>query len=89
MAKLTKQQVCDSKIKHSEIAAQHIINTSGKGLSQDYYKCEVCECFHVNTINKTIEGKRGAKQHNQYDRETYLAKRQKLKRDGFNKRGKR
>lgn len=44
---LNKQQVCDSKIKHTELSVQQVVESN-----QDYYKCEVCGHFHIYTIQK-------------------------------------
>ena len=42
-----QQQICDSKVKHTELSAQHSINPG-----QGYYKCEACDGFHIYTIQK-------------------------------------
>jgi len=49
---MKKQQICDSKIKHTELSAQHAITPS-----QGYYKCEVCDGFHIYTIKKVLPKK--------------------------------
>jgi len=89
MDKLNKQQVCDSKKKHTELSAKYVIENSDKGLSQDYYKCTVCGHYHINTINKSVEKKRKNKNQNKLDRETYLAVRSKMNRKGYPKRKRR
>ena len=79
---LTKQQICDSKVKHTELSAQYIISLPENGIDQDYYKCDVCGQFHVTVKNKSVAKKRSVRL---IERETHLAKQQKKKREGFKK----
>lgn len=82
MRNLTPQEVCDSKQKLTLLAAQYIIQTGDKGLSQDYYICQVCGSYHITTINKSVEKKRKNKILNKMDKATWYAKRNNLKKTG-------
>lgn len=79
-SRLNKQQVCDSKIKHSLISAQNEAHQPCKGLSMDYYLCTVCGFYHVNTINKSVAKKRIDKNYLRDEKQVYLAKKFNLKR---------
>lgn len=59
MTKFSQIKVCDSKIKYStEIAVQYVIAESKTNLSQDYYLCEMCNNYHIFTIQKKTANKR-------------------------------
>ena len=79
---MDKQQVCDSKVKHTLLSAQYIVSLPENGISQDYYKCDVCDGYHVTVKNKSVAKKRNVKL---IDRETHLANKHKKKRIGFKK----
>jgi len=82
MEKLNKQQVCDSKQKHTLLSAQYLIQNGDKGLSQDYYVCQVCGHYHITTVNKSVEKKRKNKMFNKLNKATWYAIRNKLTRTG-------
>jgi hypothetical protein len=83
---MNKVQVCDSKIKYTLIAAQYVVSETGKGLSQDYYLCSVCNNYHIFTVNKKLHSNRELKTYYQDDKATHKAKMRNKKRPGFKKR---
>jgi len=87
--KLTAQQVCDSKTKHTLISAEFSVNNGDKGLSQSFYLCKICNTYHVTTNNKSVEKKRKNKFLNKYDNETYKAIRNKKNKKAFRSKKKR
>lgn len=77
---LTKQQICDSKVKHTLLSAQYIVSLPDNGIDQDYYLCDVCNHYHVTVKNKSVAKKRSIRL---IDRGTFLANQNKKKRPGF------
>jgi hypothetical protein len=59
---MTKKEVCESKIRYkSVIAVEYVIDYEHKNCSQDYYKCEICNGYHIFTLNKRVSNKRDNK----------------------------
>jgi len=85
MAKLTAEQVCDSKERHSEISAQYLISVTNKESSQSYYKCNICGFYHIYSINKKVVTNRKSKLFYKDERDVYIAKMHKKQRAGFKK----
>lgn len=79
---LTKQQICDSKVKHTLLSAQYIVSLPENGIDQDYYLCDVCNHYHITVKGKSVSKKRSVRL---IERETHLANQQKKKRVGFKK----
>lgn len=77
-----KQQVCDSKVKLTKLAAEYIANEPERGTTADYYFCDVCKHYHITVVNKSVAKKRTVKLIN---RDTFLANQHKKNREGFKK----
>ncbi len=77
MTKLTAEQVCDSKERHSLISAQYLISVTNKESSQSYYKCNICGFYHIYSINKKVVNNRKTKLFYKDEREVYFAKKYK------------
>jgi hypothetical protein len=79
---MTKREICDSKIKHTKLAAEYIANEPERGTTADYYFCDVCKHYHITVTNKKVAKKRNVRL---IERETHLANQHKKKRIGFKK----
>lgn len=83
MAKLTAEQVCESKKQHNLLAIQYLMENTNKGLSQGYYKCPICDFYHFYSLNKKVISRRETKLFYKEDKETHMAKRHKKQRKRF------
>ena len=81
---MDKRSVCESKRKYELIAVEYEVSKNNSRHS-DFYKCDVCEKYHIYTINKTVSEKRNRKFKN-FDNETYMAMLHNKSRKGFKKR---
>ena len=56
------EMVCLSKQAYtSELIVQTVLNMSLKDTSQDYYRCKICNNFHIYTLNNKVSQKREVK----------------------------
>ena len=79
---LSKREICDSKVKHTLLAAEYLVSQPDNGISQDYYLCDVCKQYHLTVKNKSVAKKRNDRL---IDRGTHLANQHNKKRIGFKK----
>lgn len=86
MVKLTPEQICDSKEKHSLISVQYIISVTNGDAAQSYYWCELCNHYHIYTIQKKVVNNRKSTLFYKDKKDVHLAKKNKKLRPGFKKR---